>query len=422
MNTRKLLSGAAALALLCSVGGCGQNESEQTHAQVQQNSGTSDISATDAPAATAPAVTTNPPAVSSTAAPADQTHSFVVTNPPASTCEPQGNPRMEQAQTKPDPFANWQEALEAEIETWGGVTSFKKLGIITYQGTAYGFQKRAISEDTYEYIFFSVDQNNQGKILKRWTDIRPHDSLYANYSMYFCNGRFYLYDQFSYKKYVGTVHLLEIHDPSGDHLQTYTLPEYYSWYSKPTENAMLFSDDFITVCGNGCILTHEYKTRDAYDRMHYFYLIDPYTGEKTALPPPKDGAFGFFYYNEPIQPLLVDGVYQNKLYVTCVDEYKQKKGYWYDLGAGKWHALDVDLNNSASASISKNYAIGRYLITRGRIYDMETDQFLPDVPEGAIPSDPNSLLDPDRTLTVNNTGVYVSTGSNSDKTPVLLWD
>ena len=53
---------------------------------------------------------------------------------------------------------------------------------------------------------------------------------------------------------------------------------------------------------------------------------------------------------------------------------------------------------------------------------METDQFLPDVPEGEIPSDPNSLLDPSRTLTVNDTGVYVSTGSNSDKTPVLLWD
>lgn len=58
MNTRKLLSGAAALALLCSAGGCGQNESEQTHAEVQQNSGTSDISATDAPVSTEPAGTT----------------------------------------------------------------------------------------------------------------------------------------------------------------------------------------------------------------------------------------------------------------------------------------------------------------------------------------------------------------------------
>jgi|GEM_PF-1855650 len=427
MNTRKLLSGAAALALLCSAGSCGQNESEQTHAEVQQNSGTSDISTTDAPVSTEPAGTTgtssvDTTAVSTTSVPGTQPQFCVTTNPPVSTCEPQDNPHTGQAQTKPDPSANWQEALAAEIETWGGVTSLKKLGIITYQGTAYGFRKRAISEDTYEYIFFSVDQNNQGKILKRWTDIRPHDSLYAYYSMYFCNGRFYLYDQFSYKKYVGTVHLLEIHDPAGDHLQTYTLPEYYSWYSKPAENAMLFSDDFITVCGNGCILTHEYKTRDAYDRMHYFYLIDPYTGEKTALPPPKDGAFGFFYYNEPIQPLLVDGVYQNKLYVTCIDDYEQKTGYWYDLNAGVWHALDVDLNNSASASISKNYAIGRYLITRGRIYDMETDQFLPDVPEGAAPLDPNKLLDPNRTLTVNDTGVYVSTGSNSDKTPVLLWD
>ena len=58
MNTRKLLSGAAALALLCSAGGCGQNESEQTHAEVQQNSGTSDISTTDAPVSTEPAGTT----------------------------------------------------------------------------------------------------------------------------------------------------------------------------------------------------------------------------------------------------------------------------------------------------------------------------------------------------------------------------
>ena len=49
MNTRKLLSGAAALALLCSVGDCGQNESEQTHAEVQQNSGTSDMSARSLP-------------------------------------------------------------------------------------------------------------------------------------------------------------------------------------------------------------------------------------------------------------------------------------------------------------------------------------------------------------------------------------
>lgn len=432
MNRKQILSGATALALLCSAWGCGQNGSEQTHAQVQQTTGASGTAPTDASAGTAPAVTTTPPAaaatdapastapaVSSTAAPAIQTYHYVVSK---INGRPKGDSTTTQpSTTEPEPI-DWRQALNEEIKTFGGVTSLKKLGIITYQGTAYGFKKRTISEDTYEYIFFSVDQNNQGKILKRWTDIRPYDSLFAIYSMYFCNGRFYLYDQLSYKKYVGTEHLLEIYDPSGDHLQTYTLPEFYSWYSKPAENAMLFSDDFITVCGNGCILTHEYKTRDAYDRMHYFYLIDPYTGEKTALPPPKDGAFGFFYYNEPIQPLLVDGVYQNKLYVTCVDEYKQKKGYWYDLDAGEWHALNVELNNSASASISNNYAIGRYLITRGRIYDMETDQFLPDVPEGEIPSDPNSLLDPSRTLTVNDTGVYVSTGSNSDKTPVLLWD
>lgn len=439
MNTRKLLSGAAALALLCSAGGCGQNEPEQSHAEVQQNSGTSDISATDAPVSTEPAgtaytasvTTTDAPAsataavsttpVTSTAAPADQTHSFVVASPPASTCEPQGNPRMEQAQTKPDPSANWQEALEAEIETWGGVTSLKSLGIITYQGTTYGFEQRAVSETTYEYIFFSVDPDDRGKILKRWTDIRPHDSLYANYSMYFCNGKFYLHKRLRFKKYQGDECQLEIYDASGTRLQAYTMPQFYGWFHEPAENALLFSDDLITVCGNGSILTHEFKTRDAYDRMHYFYLIDPYTGEKTALPPPKDGAFGFFQCGQPVQPLLVDGVYQNKLYVTCVDEYEQKTGYWYDLNAGKWHALHVDLNNSASASISKNYAIGRYLITRGRIYDMETDQFLPDVPEGAIPSDPNSLLDPDRTLTVNDTGVYLRQDDGSD-TAILEWD
>ncbi len=427
MNTRKLLSGAAALALLCSIGGCGQNESEQTHAKVQQNSGTSDISATDAPVSTEPvgtaytaSVTTT--AVSTTSVPGTQPQFCVTANPPVSTCEPQGNSHTEQAQTNPDPSANWQEALAAEIETWGGVTSLKKLGIITYQGTAYGFQKRAISEDTYEYIFFSVDQNNQGKILKRWTDIRPHDSLHAYYSMYFCNGRFYLHKRLRFKKIQGDECQLEIYDASGTRLQAYTMPQFYGWFHEPAENALLFSDDLITVCSSGCILTHEYKTRDAYDRMHYFYLIDPYTGEKTALPPPKDGAFGFFQCGQPVQPLLVDGVYQNKLYVTCVDAYEQKTGYWYDLNAGEWHALDVELSNSANASISKNYAIGRFLFTKGRIYDMETDQFLPDVPEGAIPSDPNSLLDPDRTLTVNDTGVYVSTGSNSDKTPVLLWD
>lgn len=426
MNTRKLLSGAAALALLCSVGGCGQNESEQTHAEVQQNSGTSDISATDAPVSTEPvgtaytaSVTTT--AVSTTSVPGTQPQFCVTTNPPASTCEPQGNSHTEQVQTNPDPSSNWQEALAAEIETWGGVTSLKKLGIITYQGTAYGFRKRAISEDTYEYIFFSVNQNNQGKILKRWTDIRPHDSLYANYSMYFCNGKFYLHKRLRFKKYQGDECQLEIYDASGTRLQAYTMPQFYGWFHEPAENALLFSDDLITVCGSGCILTHEYKTRDAYDRMHYFYLIDPYTGEKTALPPPKDGAFGFFQCGQPVQPLLVDGVYQNKLYVTCVDAYEQKTGYWYDLDSGKWHALDVDLNNSANASISKNYAIGRYLITRGRIYDMETDQFLPDVPEGAIPSDPNSLLDPDRTLTVNDTGVYLQQDDGSN-TAILEWD
>ena len=121
MNTRKLLSGAAALALLCFAGGCGQNESEQTHAEVQQNSGTSDISATDAPVSTEPAwtaytasVTTT--TVSTTSVPGTQPQFCVTTNPPVSTCEPQGNSHMEQAQTNPDPSANWQEALAAEIE------------------------------------------------------------------------------------------------------------------------------------------------------------------------------------------------------------------------------------------------------------------------------------------------------------------
>ncbi|WP_281528127.1 hypothetical protein [Ruminococcus champanellensis] len=426
MNTRKLLSGAAALALLCSAGSCGQNESEQTHAQVQQNSGTSDISATDAPVNTEPvgtaytaSVTTT--AVSTTSVPGTQPQFCVTTNPPVSTCEPQGNPRMEQAQTKPDPSANWQEALEAEIETWGGETFRTGLGSTTFRGTTYGFEQRAVSETTYEYIFFSVDQNNQGKILKRWTDIRPHDSLYANYSMYFCNGKFYLHKRLRFKKYQGDECQLEIYDASGTRLQAYTMPQFYGWFHEPAENALLFSDDLITVCGSGCILTHEYKTRDAYDRMHYFYLIDPYTGEKTALPPPKDGAFGFFQCGQPVQPLLVDGVYQNKLYVTCVDAYEQKTGYWYDLNAGEWHALDVELSNSANASISKNYAIGRFLFTKGRIYDMETDQFLPDVPEGAIPSDPNSLLDPDRTLTVNDTGVYLQQDDGTN-TAILEWD
>lgn len=239
--------------------------------------------------------------------------------------------------------------------------------------------------------------------------------------MYACNGRFYLYSKVRKNQYGYVVHAIDLYDTSGTLIQACTLPQFSPWHDQVPDDGGGLPSDFITVCGNGCILTHEYKTRDAYDRMHYFYLIDPYTGEKTALPPPKDGAFGFFYYNEPIQPLLVDGVYQNKLYVTCIDDYEQKTGYWYDLNARVWHALHVDLNNSASASISKNYAIGRYLITRGRIYDMETDQFLPDVPEGAIPSDPNSLLDPDRILTVNDTGIYLQQDDGSN-TAILKWD
>ena len=140
MNTRKLLSGAAALALLCSAGGCGQNESEQTHAEVQQNSGTSDISTTDAPVSTESAGTTGTSsvattAVSTTSVPGTQPQFCVTTNPPVSTCEPQGNPHTGQAQTKPDPSANWQEALEAEIETWGGETFRTGLGTTTFRGT-----------------------------------------------------------------------------------------------------------------------------------------------------------------------------------------------------------------------------------------------------------------------------------------------
>ena len=102
MNTRNLLSGAAALALLCSAGGCGQNESEQTHAEVQQNSGASDISATDAPVSTEPAGTTGTSsvattAVSTTPVPGTQPQFCVTTNPPVSTREPQDNPHADKA-------------------------------------------------------------------------------------------------------------------------------------------------------------------------------------------------------------------------------------------------------------------------------------------------------------------------------------
>ena len=178
------------------------------------------------------------------------------------------------------------------------------------------------------------------------------------------------------------------------------------------------SSDFITVCGNGSILIRQYKTTDGYDRLHFYYLLDPETGKQTALPPPKDGAFGFFQYNQPVRPLLVDGVYQNKLYVTCTDDYKQKTGYWYDLNAGVWHALDVELSNYANYA---NYAIGRFLFTKGRVYDMKTDQFLSGLPEGAAPLDPNKLLDPNRTLTVNDTGVYLQQDDGSN-TAILEWD
>ena len=103
MKTRKLLSGAAALAMLCSAGCCGQNESEQTHAEVQQNSGTSDISTTDAPVSTEPAGTTGTSSVatttvSTTPVSGTQPQFYVTTNPPVSTCDPQDKSRTEQAQ------------------------------------------------------------------------------------------------------------------------------------------------------------------------------------------------------------------------------------------------------------------------------------------------------------------------------------
>ena len=426
MNTRKLLSGAAALALLCSAGGCGQNESEQTHAEVQQNSGTSDISTTDAPVSTEPAGTTGTSsvattAVSTTSVPGTQPQFCMTTNPPVSTCEPQDNSHTEQAQTNPDPSANWQEALAAEIETWGGETFCNRLGSTTFRGTRYGFTKREVSETTYEYIFFSVDPDNRGSILNRWTKSRPDIT-----TMYACNGRFYLKSNVPGKRYeswVDTVaRVIDLYDTSGTLIQTCTLPHFNAWHDQVPGDGGELSSDFITVCGNGSILIRQYKTTDAYDRMHFYYLLDPETGEKTALPPPYEGAFGFFQCGNPVYPLEVDGVYQNKLYVTCTDDCKQKTGYWYDLNAGVWHALDVDLNVSdVNPSDSDNYAIGRFLFTKGRVYDMKTDQLLSGLPESAAPLDPNKLLDPNRTLTVNDTGVYLRQDDGSN-TAILKWD
>lgn len=422
MNTRKLLSGAAALALLCSIGGCGQNESEQTHAEVQQNSGTSDISATDAPVSTEPVGTAYTASVTTTSVPGTQPQFCVTTNPPVSTCEPQGNSHTEQAQTNPDPSANWQGALAAEIETWGGETFCTGLGSTTFRGTTYGFTKRAVSETTYEYIFFSVDPDNRGSILNRWTASRPKDSLYWFYSMYACNGRFYLYSKVHVEKYGDAVHAIDLYDTSGTLIQSCTLPQFSSWHDQVPGDGGELSSDFITVCGNGSILIRQYKTTDAYDRMHFYYLLDPETGKQTALPPPYEGAFGFFQCGNPVYPLEVDGVYQNKLYVTCTDDCKQKTGYWYDLNAGVWHALDVDLNDSdVNPSDSDNYAIGRFLFTKGRVYDMKTDQLLSGLPESAAPLDPNKLLDPNRTLTVNDTGVYLRQDDGSN-TAILEWD
>ena len=137
MNRKQILSGATALALLCSAWGCGQNRSEQTHAEVQQTTGASGTAPTDASAGTAPAVTTTPPAaaatdapastapaVSSTAAPAIQTYHYVVSK---INGRPKGDSTTTQpSTTEPEPI-DWRQALNEEIKTFGGVTSLKKL-------------------------------------------------------------------------------------------------------------------------------------------------------------------------------------------------------------------------------------------------------------------------------------------------------
>ena len=298
MNTRKLLSGAAALALLCSAGGCGQNESEQTHAEVQQNSGTSDISTTDAPVSTEPAGTTGTSSVatttvSTTPVSGTQPQFYVTTNPPVSTCEPQDNSRTEQAQTEPDPSANWQEALAAEIETWGGETFCNRLGSTTFRGTRYGFTKREVSETTYEYIFFSVDPDNRGSILNRWTKSRPDIT-----TMYACNGRFYLKSNVPGKRYeswVDTVaRVIDLYDTSGTLIQTCTLPHFNAWHDQVPGDGGELSSDFITVCGNGSILIRQYKTTDAYDRMHFIICLIRKPANKPPCRPPMKGHSGSF--------------------------------------------------------------------------------------------------------------------------------
>lgn len=240
--------------------------------------------------------------------------------------------------------------------------------------------------------------------------------------MYACNGRFYLYSKVRKNQYGYVVHAIDLYDTSGTLIQACTLPQFSPWHDQVPVDGGGLPSDFITVCGNGSILIRQYQTTDAYDRLHFYYLLDPETGKQTALPPPYEGAFGFFQCGNPVYPLEVDGVYQNKLYVTCTDDCKQKTGYWYDLNAGVWHALDVDLNDSdVNPSDSDNYAIGRFLFTKGRVYDMKTDQLLSGLPESAAPLDPNKLLDPNRTLTVNDTGVYLQQDDGSD-TAILEWD
>lgn len=449
MKARRILSGAAALAVLASACSCEQDADSQSGSDMHQSSCTSGIdSAVTTSAYTEMHQSSYTSSIDSAVTTSAHTEMTKNTQPAVTTGVPQDascstrypdagstsilDREQESQQTiavmepdnagAEDPVSplDWRQALNAEYQTYGGVTSLKSLGMTTYRGTAYGFQKRAISEDTYEYIYFSVDPDNQGKILDRWTDIRPQGAIYAFYKMYFCNGRFYLHAKHRYQDYASAEHVLEIYDTSGTCLKTYTLPQFWSSYSVPSENVTLLSDDFITVCGNGSILTREYKTHNAYDREYSYYLIDPYSGSKTLLPPPKDGAYGPFPYNQPLQPLRVTGVYQNKLYIICTNEYDEKDEFWFDLDAMEWHALPGGIQLDSPS----NYSIGRYLFTQGQIYDMETDQFLPDVPEGATADDPNELLDPARSFTVNDTGVYVHMDNDIDPsgTPVLLWD
>lgn len=104
--------------------------------------------------------------------------------------------------------------------------------------------------------------------------------------MYACNGRFYLYSKVRKNQYGYVVHAIDLYDTSGTLIQACTLPQFSPWHDQVLDDGGGLPSDFITVCGNGSILIRQYQTRDAYDRMHFYYLLDPETGEKTALPPP----------------------------------------------------------------------------------------------------------------------------------------